>query len=144
MNDLRTQIRDARQSRRRAIPLRLIDVTVAAVLALVVTGLVMHDPSRTPNVTIENDTPYDLTVQVSDGTGQHWMAFALVGARSEFTIHEPIDQGDIWILRFVQGGEYRIDRSALRDAGWRIRVPDSVSAKLAAAGIAPSPQGPQS
>ena len=144
MNDLRTQVRDAGQGRRCALPARLIDATVAAVFALVITSLVMHDPTRTPNVTIENDTPYDLTVRVSDATGRHWMGFALENAQSTFTVQHPIDQGAVWIFSYGQGGEHRVERSALRDAGWSYRVPASVADRMADAGITPSPQRDQS
>jgi hypothetical protein len=140
MNDVRTQVRDAGRRRLRAFPARLIDVTVAAVFAIAVTSFVLHDPRRTPDVTIENDTPYDLTIGVSDATGLRRMGFALVNAQSKFTAHAPIDQGAVWTFSFGPGGEYRVDRSALRDAGWRIRVPASVPDRFAAAGIAPAPK----
>ena len=144
MNDVRTQLRDTGWLRgRRTLPTRLIDVTVAAVFALIVTALAVHDPPRAPDVTIDNGTAYDLTIKVSDEAGRDWMAFALVSAGSQTIVRSPIDQGAVWTFSYGAGGEQRIERSALRDAGWRIRVPDSVPERLAAAGIAPSPQDNQ-
>ena len=141
MNDLRTQLRDTGwRRRRRTLPTRLVDVTVAAAFALIVTALAMSDPGRAPDVTIDNDTPYDLTIKVSDATGREWMAFALANAQSQTIVRAPIDQGSTWIFSYGVGGEFPIDRSALQESGWRIRVPPSVPDRLAAAGIEPSPQ----
>ena len=51
MNELRTQLRDTvRRRRRRTLPTRLIDVTIAAVFALIVTTLVMHDNDTLDNL----------------------------------------------------------------------------------------------
>jgi hypothetical protein len=141
MNDLRTQLRDTGwRRRRRTLPTRLVDVTVAAAFALIVTALAMHDPRRAPDFTIQNDTAYDLTIKVSDAEGKEWMAFALVNAQSQSIVRAPIDQGSTWTFSYGAGGEYKLDRSALQESGWRIRVPPSVPDRLAAAGIAPSPQ----
>ena len=140
MNDLRTQVRKTGHRPRRAVPTALLDVAIAATFAIVITSWAMHDPSRTPDITIENETPYDLTVKVSDATGERWMGFALVNAQSQFTVRAPIDQGAVWIFSFGAGIEYQVDRSALRESGWRIRVPESVPERLAAAGIPPAPK----
>ena len=141
MNDLRTQLRGTVwRRRRRTLPTRLLDVTVAAVFAVIVTAVSMHDPPRAPDVTFTNDTPYDLTIRVSDAAGDDWMAIALVNAQSQLIVRAPIDQGAVWIFSYGSGGEQRFDRSALQAAGWHIRVPASVPARLAAAGIEPSPQ----
>ena len=138
MNDVRTQLRDTGWlRRRRTLPTRLVDVTIAAVFALIATALAMHDPPRAPDVTIVNETPYDLTIKVSDEAGKDWMAFALVNAGSQAIVRAPIDQGAVWTFSYGAGGRYTIDRSALREAGWRIHVPASVAQRLAAAGIAP-------
>ena len=144
MNDVRTQLRDTGWlRRRRTLPTRIIDVTIAAVFALIATALATDDPPRAPDVTIINETPYDLTVKVSDEAGKDWMAFATVSARSQSLVRAPIDQGAVWTFSYGAGGEYSSDRSALREAGWRIRVPAGVPQRLAAAGIAPSPQRSQ-
>jgi hypothetical protein len=140
MNDLRTQVRDTGwRRRRRTVPTRLLDVTVAAVFAIVATAVAMQNPARVPDVIIDNETPYDLTIKVSDEDGDVWMAFALVNAHSQSIVRAPNDQGRVWTFSYGAGGEYPIDRSALQEAGWRIRVPASVPQRLEAAGIAPAP-----
>ena len=141
MNDLRTQARDTGwRRRRRTLPTRLVDVVAATLFALVVTVVLVDEPSRTPDITIENDTPYDLTIKISDRNGDDWMGFALVDAQSEVVVQQPIDHGAQWILSYGVGGEVAIERSDLERAGWRMRVPDAVAARLAAAGVAQSPQ----
>jgi hypothetical protein len=141
MNELRTKARDTGwRRRRRTIPTRLIDVVVAAIFAVIVTAFAVDSPSRTPDIAIKNGTPYDVTIKVSDGNGDDWMGFALVDAQSEVVVRAPVDHGSEWTLSFGRGGEYPITRSELEQAGWRMRVPDAVAERLAAAGIAPSPQ----
>lgn len=141
MNDLRTQTRDTGwRRRRRTVPTRLVDVTAAALFALIVTAFAVQSPPRAPDITIDNPTPYDLTIKVSDGAGDGWMGFALVNAQSETVVRAPIDQGSEWLLDFGAGVEYPVDRSDLQDAGWRWRVPDTVAERLASAGVAPAPQ----
>ena len=141
MNDLRTQTRDTGwRRRRRTLPTRLVDVTAAALFSVIVTAVSVQSPSRTPDITIDNPTSYDLTVKVSDGSGVDWMGFALVDAQSQTVVRAPIDPGADWILDFGDGREYPLARSVLRDAGWRLRVPEEVGERLADAGIAPSPQ----
>ena len=139
MNDLRTQVRDIAR-RRRTVPTRLLDVAIAAILALIITGWAMHEPSRAPDVTIDNETPFDLTIKVGNAQGDNQMGFALVDAHSQTVVRAPVDQGQVWVLSFGPGGEYPIDRNALREAGWHIHVPPSVAEQMAAAGVAPSPQ----
>jgi hypothetical protein len=144
MNDLRTQSRETGwRRRRRTIPTRLIDVVVGALFALAVTAVAVDSPSRTPDITVENSTPYDLTIEVSERDGDDWMGFALVNAHSEIVVGKPIDHGPQWTFRFGAGGNYTVERSALEAAGWRMRVPDDVGDQLAAAGVAPSPQRTQ-
>ena len=117
MTDLRTQVRDIARRRRRTVPTWFVDVAIAATFALIVTGWLMHDPSRAPDVTIVNDTPYDLTIKVSNATGEGWMPFALVSAQSQLIVRAPIDQGAVWVFSFGPGGEYSLNRSALRESG---------------------------
>jgi hypothetical protein len=144
MNDLRTQTRDTGwRRRRRTVPTRLVDVTAAALFAVIVTAIAVQSPPRAPDVTIDNPTPFDLTIKVSDGSGVDWMGFALVEAHTQTVVRAPIDQGADWSLDFGDGREYPIARSVLRDAGWRLRVPDEVAVRLAAAGVAPAPQRDQ-
>ena len=141
MNDLRTQTRDTGwRRRRRTVPTRLVDVAAAGLFALIVTAISVQGPTRAPDITIDNPTPYDLTVKVSDDGGREWMGFALVSAQSTTLVRAPIDQGSIWTLDFGTGVQYPVGRSEIRDAGWRLRVPDDVAQRLEAVGVAPSPQ----
>jgi len=138
MNDLRIRVPGV--SSRRAITLRpIVDVALGAVVAVALTIWAVRGPQRAPDVVLENDTAYDLTVTVSDVARQHWTDFALVGAHSQVTVRNPVDEGAQWILNFGAGGDYPIDRAALRDAGWHIRVPAAVGDRLAAAGITAPP-----
>jgi hypothetical protein len=102
-----------------------------------------HLPSFVREITLENPTVYQLEVEVSDGRSG-WLGLGAVAREGTQTFLDVIDQGDTWIFRFayvgVQGGELRLSREELARSRWRVRVPEAVQARLAAAGLEPSAQ----
>jgi hypothetical protein len=122
---------------------------VLALVLAVVAGLAaaaflldtMRSPSFVKQVTVDNPTVYHLEVEVSDGR-QGWVGLGAVAREATQTFHEVIDQGDTWMFRFasggVHGGEVGIRREQLAGNRWRVRVPDEVQVRLAAAGLEPS------
>jgi hypothetical protein len=132
----------------RPAPTRSAGAVLALVLA-VVAGLAaaafvleaMRSPSFVKQVTVENPTVYQLEVDVSDGR-QGWLGLGAVVREGTQTFLEVIDQGDTWVFRFayggIDGGEITLRREELARSRWRVRVPDEVRARLAAAGLEPS------
>lgn len=121
---------------------------VLVALALVAAGVIVPrivrpSPTTVDHITIVNNSPYDLNV---DLTGAHRDGRLAIGAatnRSSTQFEHIIDQGDLWILHFTaqgqDGGEMQIGRAALARADWRIVVPDTVVERLRTAGAPPSP-----
>ncbi len=85
-------------------------------------------------ITILNQTAYDLDVEVSGARRDGWLPVASVDARSEGVAREVLDQGDVWVFRFrYQGepvGEASLARAELEAGGWRVEVPQTVGERL--------------
>jgi hypothetical protein len=67
---------------------------------------------------------------------------AIVEARSEDVVQEVVDQGELWIFRFLHWGdpvgELPLTRAELERNRWRIRVPGQVEERLEELGRPPS------
>ena len=85
-------------------------------------------------VTIVNETAYDVEVEVGTAEGDVWLPLARVEARSTGSAREVIDQGDVWVFRFRHWGEpveeMSLTREGLQGEGWRIEVPETVAERL--------------
>jgi hypothetical protein len=85
-------------------------------------------------ITIANPTGYALDVDVTSEDRSGWLSVAIVEARSEDVAQDVIDQGDVWIFRFVHWGdpvgELRLTRAELERNGWRVEVPAEVEVRL--------------
>jgi hypothetical protein len=91
-------------------------------------------PPTVDRITLANHTGYDLDVDVTDGDRDHWLPVAIVEAGSEDVAQEVIDQGAVWIFRFLHWGdavgELSLTRAELERNGWRVEVPGEVEEKL--------------
>jgi hypothetical protein len=85
-------------------------------------------------ITLANNTGYDLEVEVTSQDRVGWLPLAIVEARSEAVTQEVIDQGKVWIFRFVHWGEpvgeLRLARAELEGNAWRVEVPAEVEERL--------------
>jgi hypothetical protein len=91
-------------------------------------------PPTVDRITISNPTGYDLEVQVSDANRDGWLPTGIVEAGSEQISEQVIDQGEVWIFRFLHWGdpvgELELARSELERNGWRLEVPAQVEERL--------------
>jgi hypothetical protein len=91
-------------------------------------------PARVDRITIVNPTGYDLDVDVAGRERGGWLPVAIVEARSERVAEEVIDQGEVWVFRFLHWGdpvrELSLTRAELEEAGWRVEVPGEVEERL--------------
>lgn len=99
-------------------------------------------PRTVDRVTIVNRTAYRLDVQVTDGDRDGWLPVAIVEGGSDADSLGLIDQGDVWIFRFLHSGdpvgELTLGRAELERSGWRVEVPGEIGDRLQALGRAPS------
>ena len=121
---------------------RAVLLAVLLVSGLVLTSAALDDPPFVPRVAIDNPSPHDIAVTVSSPEAAGELPLGTARQRCTTSFHEIVDQGDAWVVRFqaqgVDGGAISLSRDALQQAGWTIRVPDEVVARLTAAG-APLP-----
>lgn len=119
-----------------------------AVAGLVVVMLVaiprfLDSPHLVDQLTVENPTDYDISIEVTDERRRGWVAVGTVQRATTSTFEEILDQGDVWIFRFStqgeDGGELQVARQELERDGWRMRVPAEVGEQLKVRGV-PLPQ----
>jgi hypothetical protein len=119
-----------------------IALAVAVVAAIAVSLLVLDDPDRY-DIEVSNPTVYEISVSVSDGSGEGEMALLTLEPGETRSASGVRDQGESWVFIFrahgLDGGELRAVRSDLRQAGWQITVPDDVARQLEALGAQPAP-----
>jgi hypothetical protein len=91
-------------------------------------------PPTVDRITISNPTAYDIDVEVTDRDRDGWLPMAIVQARSEHVAQDVIDQGEVWIFRFLHWGdpvgEFSPTRAELERNGWRVEVPAEVEERL--------------
>ncbi len=111
--------------------MRFFGLTLASTVVLLACSA---PPPTVPEITIVNGTPYDLDVQVNGGDRVSWLPVAIVEAGATDVSQEVIDQGEVWIFRFLHWGdpvgELSLTRDQLERVGWRVEVPETVSQRL--------------
>lgn len=91
-------------------------------------------PQTVDQITIVNSTGYDLDVDVAGPEQRSWLPVAIADANSEELSEEVIDQGEVWVFRFVHWGdpvgELSLTRAQLVEEGWRVEVPEEIEERL--------------
>ncbi len=120
--------------------MRRLLVVVTVALAAVTTAC---GGGRTRTLTVVNDTDYEITVEVSAGSGDRTPLDTL-GPHSRDVSDEVADQGTTWVFHFssagVDAGSLRLTRPTLSNQDWTVRVPPTAAARLQAARVAPAPR----
>lgn len=115
-------------------------VVLAAIILL---APLLRMPTRVSALTFDNPTPYDVTVESSQGGRDGWTPVGTVRAGSSATFDRVLDQGPRWVFRFSSqgqsGGRLERSRAQLDEAGWQVPIPAEVGDTLAANG-APEPR----
>jgi hypothetical protein len=118
-------------------------VVLAAMFALVVGMLVIHDPRRVSELTLVNESEYDIKVYAADGDHDGWSGLPTVERESSRTIPHVIDHGDEWVFAVnAQGrhlGELTLTRDELEQDGWQVEIPPGLAADIRDEGVPGSP-----
>ena len=100
-------------------------------------------PPRVDRITIVNNSGYDLDIDVAGSERGGWLPVAIVEAHSKDVAEEVIDQGEVWVFRFLHWGdpvgELSLPRAELEGVGWRVEVPEKVEERLQQLGRPPPP-----
>jgi hypothetical protein len=115
--------------------------SLTVLIALLLVGCLGRPPT-VDQITIVNSTNYDLDVDVTGREREGWLPVAIVKPRSENIVQEVIDQGEVWIFRFMQRGDVvgdlSLTRVELERSGWRVEVPEQVEERLQQLGRPPA------
>jgi hypothetical protein len=137
--------------RGRQVRTRLYDPAMVAQLAVAVLAVgtlwfavsILALPART-DVTVVNDTDYDIDVAVH-ASGQSAVAvFGRVDRGDTRTQPHLLDPGDDWVFTFRHGaddlGKLHLSRAELDRLDHQIQIPPEVVRRAQDLGLAPSPQ----
>lgn len=133
-------------SRRRSAPLIgaatvLIGFAALGVL-FAVTRLGVGETISYRRLTVENPSPYAISVDVTGAERDGWLNLGSVPREGRRTVQEVADQGQKWIFRFsyggVDAGEVTVNRDQLAKNGWSVTVPPEVAERLREAGLSES------
>ena len=120
-------------------------VVVAAVAGVALLLLIMPAlrlPASVDAISITNPHPWHVEVEVGQPDGSGWIGLGQVVRDKTRTFHSVIDPGDQWMFRFAYGGIHRgevtISRADLKQAGWKLTIPDEFAERMRAADEAPS------
>jgi hypothetical protein len=118
-------------------------IVAAALAALLVTLVLVDTPPRV-DLTIVNDTDYELTIAAARPGSNSWLPVMVIEPGQEQLKTGVIDPGPEWLLRFAgqgeDGGQVAITRDELEASGWRYVVPSDVTQHLESAGATPPPR----
>ncbi len=111
-------------------------------LAVPLSGWI-RGPGFVERITFENQTDFDLLIDVTDSRRSGWVHVANARHGQATTAQEVLDQGNVWIFRFASqgeaGGELRLPRSQLERDDWNVIIPSRIGDELRARGAPPSP-----
>jgi len=121
----------------------LLVVALVVVVAGAIAPRVFVDKSTVARITFENPTVYAINLQVTGARRDGWLPLGRAERGTTTQFDDVIDQGAVWIVRFESqgrdGGELRLTRDSLIRSGWKVVIPPSVGAALAAGGAPPTP-----
>ena len=116
---------------------------VASVLLLVQVSTVLTLPDRVDQLTIHNETQYDLNIDLRSASDASRLALAPVSRGSSRTLRSVIDPGSTFVFEFSYGGvatePITVSRATLEENGWKVTIPAEIAAPLRAAGLSPPP-----
>ena len=122
--------------------LGVVAAVVLALLALVALAAAMRPPTFVDEVTVVNESPFDVHVEVRRPGGPV-LGLGTVPRDREIRYTSVLDQGDTWSFVFSSGGEdggtVEVPRRSLERDGWRLTIPATTTTRLERAGLPPAP-----
>lgn len=112
------------------------------IAALVATNAALRGPDFVDRVTVVNETPYLVDVEVTDSAGDGWLGLGPVSAGASHTFRDVIDRGERWVFHVTSGpydgGEFSRSKRELQPQHWRVTIPGDVQQRLDAGGAVPN------
>lgn len=128
-------------AQRRRDLLAVAAATLIGIAVLISITAALRGPELIDRVTILNDTPYLLDVEVTTGGHDGWLGLGPVSPGASHSFQSVIDQGDRWTFHITSGaydgGEFTVSKRRLQEGDWRVVIPDDVRDRLEADGAEP-------
>ncbi len=119
-------------------------VILAGLIAVAVLGGVytsIRGPDLVDRVTIVNDTPYLVEIEVTNEARDGWLRLGPVSPGESHDFRSVVDQGDRWTFHVTtgphDGGEFAQTERELEEGRWRITIPTDVERRLESSGAVP-------
>jgi hypothetical protein len=113
-----------------------------AITALAGIQAALRGPEFVDRVTVVNETPYLVDIEVTSDTRDGWLGLGPVSPGASHNFGSVIDQGERWIFHVTagpyDGGEFSLSKSELQER-WRVTIPRDVQQRLEALGAVPLP-----
>jgi hypothetical protein len=118
-------------------------IGAAIILTFVLLSFLNKGPHKISQVTVTNNTPYDLQIDLSGQAKGSTTPLGIVSAMRTTEFPDVIDVGSTWHISVTSQGhdadDLVIPRSQLKSQGWKLVFGADVTAKLHQAGLQPSP-----
>jgi hypothetical protein len=115
--------------------------TLIGIAVLISITAALRGPELIDRVTIVNDTPYLVDVEVTTGDHDGWLDLGPVSPAASHGFQSVIDQSDRWIFHITSGpydgGEFAVSKRRLEERDWRVEIPDDARDRLEADGAEP-------
>jgi hypothetical protein len=112
-----------------------------AVAAFVGIQAMLRGPEFVDRVSVVNETPYLVDIEVTDDARDGWLELGPVSPGETHNFGSVVDQGDEWIFHITtgphDGGEYSATKAELERGRWVVAIPRHVQARLEAEGAVP-------
>jgi hypothetical protein len=131
----------------KAVPVRSLvmwgGLAVAIAIVVVLAATAMRGPKFVSSVTIDNPSPYVVTVDAAPANSSEYTELSAISPNTTTSVSQVVDQGGTWVFRVssagVNGGAFTISRSDLARADWKVTIPASIIAYLRAHNVVDAP-----
>jgi hypothetical protein len=102
---------------------------------------VLRGPELVDRVSVVNETPYLVDIEVTGNARDGWLELGPVSPGETHNFGSVVDQGGEWIFHITtgphDGGEYSVTKAELERGHWVVSIPRHVQARLEADGAVP-------
>lgn len=121
----------------------LVIAVLVGVLGFAALAAALRGPDVVDAVTVVNDSPYDVRVEVRRPGGPV-LGLGTVPRERSTRFDSVLDQGATWSFAFsaagADGGTVEVPRAALEQDRWTVAIPATTTTRLDRAGVPPAPE----
>jgi hypothetical protein len=115
--------------------------TLIGIAVLISITAALRGPDVIDRVTIVNDSPHLVDVEVTTDDHDGWLVLGPISPGARHSFQNVVDQGDRWTFHITSGpydgGEFSVSKRRLEEGEWRVVIPDDARNRLEADGAEP-------